>query len=235
MEVSIYGRRFTVAPEPADFWGWVEKGNYDGEWAILEKFLRPEHHFLDLGAWVGSHSLFASTIAKRVTAVEPDPVAVAILEANTKGLPISVGIGAIGGHNGTVTLGSGFLGASTTRANPEAGGGIGPWAEGHTFETPCCTLRKFVEEIIVPRPVGPLFIKMDIEGGEELVLQDVALFAEHKPTIYLETHSFWWTDPRKGWATVRSVAALYKRVLNLQMIPADLDSEPRGLILTDEE
>src|SRR6185503_18421711 len=83
MEVTIYGRPFTVADEPADFWGWVTRGNYNREWQALEDHLRPDHTFVDLGAWVGSHSLFASTIAKRVLAVEPDPVAFDILTKNT--------------------------------------------------------------------------------------------------------------------------------------------------------
>lgn len=74
MKVSIGGKEFNVADQPADFWGWVQKGNYDPEWKFLRDNLRPEHTFLDLGAWVGSHSLYASTIANRVVAVEPDPV-----------------------------------------------------------------------------------------------------------------------------------------------------------------
>ena len=62
MNVSINGKPFTVADEPADFWGWVTEGRYNAEWAILDRFVKPEHTFVDLGAWVGSHSLYASRI-----------------------------------------------------------------------------------------------------------------------------------------------------------------------------
>lgn len=235
-EVVMNGVLFNVADEPADFWSWVNEGRYDSEWAILKAFLKPEHAFLDLGAWVGSHSLYASTIARHVLAVEPDPVAYAILEQNIKGHRIAACRGAITDYEGIITLGSGLLGASTTRANPNAGSGIGPWEEGQNFETPCTILRNFVDQSVLLCERGPMFIKLDVEGSEEDILKDVEFFAEHKPTMYLELHPFWWNNEAEGWKAVAKVASLYKRVLNLQMKPIDLGSVyPRSLILTDEE
>jgi len=227
--VNIYGKQFTVADEPADFWGWVEEGRYNQEWAILSKFLRPEHTFIDLGAWVGSHSLFASTITKHIIAVEPDPVAFEILKTNIvangyHGLPVRV---AITGHEGDITLGSGLLGASTTRANRHEGAGIGAWEEGQSFNINCTTLRNFVKAI-----ADPMFIKMDVEGSEEDILQDFGFFQEHKPTLYLELHPFWWKNEEAGWDSVRQVAGLYKNVLDIHMRPIDLNSlKPRAIIL----
>lgn len=193
MQVSIKEAKFEVQPEPADFWGWVNEGRYDKEWNLLSAYLRPEHTFLDLGAWVGSHSLFASRIARRVVAVEPDPVAHAILVKNVDfaDSPIEVYQLAVTGHEGAVTLGSGLLGASTTRLNPNAGGGIGRWEPGQTFEAPCTTLREFVQKTQLE---DPLFIKMDVEGSEEEILEDLEFFHEHKPVLYLEQHPFWWKD-----------------------------------------
>jgi FkbM family methyltransferase len=232
MNVQIYGKNFEVASEPADFYGWVNEGRYDGEWSILHTLLRPEHVFLDLGAWVGSHSLFASTIARRVVSVEPDPVAFRILQENValNGNtiePVRVAIG----NEGTLTLGSGLLGASTTRANPEAGAGIGPWEPGQQFEIVCTTLSKFVETHGLH---DPLFIKIDVEGAEEQIFQDFEFFEQHRPTVYLELHPWWWKDEPKAWESVRRVAALYKNVLNLQMKPVDLLTvRPRSIVLTD--
>lgn len=199
------GRSFEVAAEPADFWGWVREGRYDREWTILTSHLRPEHTFLDLGAWVGSHSLYASKIARRVVAVEPDPVAHAILARNVELAeePIEVFQMAIAGHAGVLTLGSGFLGASTTRTNPNAGAGIGAWEPGQTFETRCETLRGFAER---HKLEDPLFIKMDVEGSEEDILEDLAFFRERKPIVYLEQHAWWWKDERKCAERIGEVA-----------------------------
>lgn len=225
LKVSIDDKQFEVAAEPADFWRWVTEGRYNAEWAILKALLRPEHTFIDLGAWVGSHSLYASTIVKHTYAVEPDPVAFKILEQNVKGLPINICQAAITGHKGTVTLGSGLLGASTTRENPLGGGGIGAWEPGQEFEIECATLREFVRDI-----PEPYFIKMDVEGAEEEILKDVDFFAEHKPTVYLECHPFWWKNEPATWERIRKIGKLYKHTLNLQMKPVDLNSFPRGVL-----
>jgi FkbM family methyltransferase len=191
--VTMYGKEFSAESAPEDFWSWVSEGRYDSEWMILQRYLCPEHTFIDLGAWVGSHSLFASSIAKRVLAVEPDPVAFPILESNAATKNIETVRVAITGNEGVITLGSGFLGASTTRANRHAGAGIGAWEPGQQFDIPCTTLHQFVKAHDLQ---DPMFIKMDVEGSEEQILQDFEFFEQHKPTLYLELHPFWWNNQR---------------------------------------
>lgn len=230
MEITIGGNKFEVAPEPADFWGWVAEGRYDSEWNTLRTFLHADDTFVDIGAWVGSHSLFASTIAKRVIAVEPDPVAYAILKQNVD--PSLLHCIAITGSEGTVTLGSGFLGASTTRQNPNAGGGIGAWEPGHQFEIASTTLRKFVELLKLQ---DPLFLKIDVEGAEEEIVKDFEFFAEHKPTVYLETHSFWWKDEATTWENIRKLGRLYKHCYGWKGVFYDVDLNQgfKNVLFTD--
>ncbi len=199
------GRSFEVAAEPADFWGWVREGRYDREWQILSHHLTPEHTFLDLGAWVGSHSLYASRIAGRVVAVEPDPVAYAILARNVElaEAPIEAHQVAITWHLGTAVLGSGLLGASTTRVNPAAGGGIGAWEPGQICTVPSFTLRFFAE---LHELKDPLFIKMDVEGSEEDILEDMDFFRERQPILYLEQHPWWWKDEQEVHNRIREIS-----------------------------
>lgn len=228
--ITIRGREFDVTPEPADFWGWVAAGHYDGEWALLEKFVKPEDTFIDLGAWVGSHSLFASTIAKHVYAVEPDPVAFPILSRNVAGRNITVCQAAITDYNGIIELGSGFLGASTTRANRHEGAGIGPWVEGQTFSVECGTLRKLIERIVTP---CPMFIKMDVEGSEEQILSDLSFFEEHRPNLYLELHPFWWKREEAMWERLYELSKLYPHAYNIRLQEIDFKSEsPRQVVFT---
>lgn len=214
MKVTINKKPFDVADEPKDYWGWVSNGNYDREWLVYDMMLKPEHTFIDVGAWIGSHSLYASTVAKGVYALEPDPVAFAILEQNVKGKPIHICQGAIAGHIGEITIGSSWLGASTTRMNLNEGGGIGAATPEHTVSVPCTTLRQFVGDM----PSGfeikdvnsPLFIKIDVEGAEEEILKDVAFFAEHKPSLLIELHPWWWTNPAETQANLQKVRDLYR-------------------------
>lgn len=180
---------------------------------MLDDYLKPEHTFLDLGAWVGSHSLYAARIAKRVISVEPDPVAFAILKKNVDFAhwPTEVYEGAISGAKGIITLGSGMLGASTTRSNPNAGGGIGPWEEGQTFQIWATTLRQFCATCAVE---NPLFIKMDVEGSEEGILEDVGFFEERRPILYLETHPWWWLDEASTRKRIEEISKLCTVIQN---------------------
>lgn len=211
--VTVRGHEiFTVADEPSDYWDWVKAGNYDHEWAIYDQHLRPEHTFLDLGAWVGGHSLYAGTRSpKRIVSVEPDPVAFPILCANVRNETFQL---AITDHDGEITLGSGYLGASTTRANPAAGGNIGAWDAAHTCEVHCYTLRSFADTVQL---ADPLFIKMDVEGSEEDIIKDFDWFAEHRPTLYVETHAFWWKNPTATHEAFTKLGTLYK---NFQPMPS---------------
>lgn len=203
---TIGGKSFEVASEPADYWGWVAEGRYNHEWAVYDKYLKHEHTFIDLGAWVGAHSLYASTIAKRVIAVEPDPVAYKILLNNTyQNYPLIQTLPwAISNIEGIVKIGSGLLGASTTRINPNAGGGIGPWVKGQQTEATCWTLLKLLADV-----PDPLFIKIDVEGAEELIFTDVDFFKERKPTILIELHPFWWTKQKETWEAFEKLKSVY--------------------------
>lgn len=204
MKVRVKDECFDVAGEPADFWGWVNEGRYDKEWELLNRHLLPEHTFLDLGAWVGSHSLYASRTAHRIIALEPDPVAYKILHENVKDIKnISSYPLAVMDCGGEVRMGSGFLGASTTRINREAGGGIGAWDEDHIVTVPCTTLRQLVEDHKI---MDPMFIKMDVEGAEELILKDVDFFRERTPVLFLEQHPFWWENKPETFELISRIA-----------------------------
>lgn len=201
MIVKMNGKTFDVVPEPADYWGWVSNGSGREHWEMMDRFLRPEHTFVDIGAWIGSYSLYASTIAKRVAAFEPDPIAFAILEKNIAGWNIAVHNAAVTLRGGLITLGSAVLGASTTRQNLSAGGTIGEATV--TFDAPSVSLHT------IGLALDPMFIKMDVEGGEEELLQDFEFFEQHRPIVMLELHPFWWKDPAKMQDTLLRLISLY--------------------------
>lgn len=200
MQVRILNRNLQVSSWPVDYCHWLEQGCYNREFEQYDKFLTAGHTFVDVGAWVGAHTLYAQGICERVISVEPDPVAFEILKQNTPGAIQK----AISDVPGVVKLGSGFLGASTTRLNPAAGSGIGPWEDGHVFRIESITLRELVKDL-----PDPLFIKIDVEGAEERIFKDVALFAERKPTVLVELHPWWWEDPTQALKDFEAVKSLY--------------------------
>jgi FkbM family methyltransferase len=118
--------------------------------------------FVDIGAWCGIFSLYASHVADYVFAFEPDPVAFDLLERNIEANGIT-NINALNfaawDYDGSVKL----------RAHPEGLGSsmTGPSRDGDPIHVICVspeTLR-----IIVETPVVDL-IKVDTEGSETHIL-----------------------------------------------------------------
>jgi len=212
--ITFRNRTWTVydTPEQAwnpPFWTQVRDGIWEPQtYNVFDKFLKPEMTYLDLGAWIGPTVMYAASVAKRTIAVEPDPIAFPVLrqhiEANN--LVVELHNEAITGYNGTITLGSGSLGSSTTRANPTGGGRQPDWNQ--TFSVQCHTLIDFIAMHGIETP---LFIKMDIEGGEEDVLKDFELFEDLRPTLYLSVHPFWWKS-QDTWETIKKISTLYSFV-----------------------
>jgi FkbM family methyltransferase len=213
MRVTINGKSFEIVDAENPYWTWVEEGRYNHEWQTYDQYLKPNHTFVDLGAWVGAHSLYASTIAKRVIAVEPDPVAYNVLLANLKPIAdqskLTVLNVAVGPEEVELTLGSGMLGASTTRNNLAAGGGIGEATE--TFIVKSVPLRELLKDV-----ADPLFIKIDIEGMEEALLSDWEWFKERRPTIFIEMHPWWWTNPAETEANFSKFRQWYSKIIEVR-------------------
>jgi FkbM family methyltransferase len=201
MQTTINGRTFQVEEEPRDYWGWVSAGNYDREWQVYDRYLSREQTFIDVGAWVGAHSLYAKHLAGYVVSIEPDPIACEILCRNVPG---DVRRLAISDTIGTIRLGSQLLGASTTRACSRCVNNFGGWADGEQFDVDCITLRQLVKGLN-----NSLFIKLDVEGAEEKIFRDVEFFAERKPTLFVELHPWWWDDEAEGWKAFETVKGLY--------------------------
>lgn len=206
MNVSLRTRAFEVAEHGAEVFDWAarigwEKGTFD--W--LDRTLTPETTFLDIGAWIGVMTLYASGRCKRIVAVEPDPVAFETLVDNCR-LLASLRQVAIG-PDGAVQLGSGYLGASTTRKNG-VGGRIGESTEFFTSE--CKSLSQFATD---EKLEAPLAIKIDVEGMEEEILGSSLEWLEtYKPDLFVELHPYWWFKPEEMERTMTALRGIYHHV-----------------------
>jgi FkbM family methyltransferase len=225
--INIHGFEFNVLDEPADYWGWIESGHYKTDFATIKAFANPDATCVDLGAWIGADTLYASRLFKYVHAVEADPVAVQMLIQNVVAnnlQNVQIHDHAIMGHNGTTTMGGALLGCSCTRET----------CAENAVTVPCMTLRDFCKDI-----QGPLFIKMDVEGAEAQILKDWQFFAERKPDMMLSTHAIWWEEGGSNcvqeFATVSRVARLYKHVLTDSRTKVDLNRPYGDIILTNKD
>jgi FkbM family methyltransferase len=134
-----------------------------GSFTTLNTHLDPARDYIDIGAWVGPLTLWAAGLARRVVAVEPDPHAVRVLRQNVSlnGLRnVSVLEAAVADVAGTVSLDrQGAWGDSMSSLTDRGGAKVEVAA---------------VRFSDVVAGTDPALVKIDIEGGEGVVLPAAA-------------------------------------------------------------
>ena len=177
LEVERKGVVWNVSGEYSE--SWFERNLKNGTWEdgtfdIINRFRSEEGVLIDIGAWIGPISLFASRLFSRVISFEPDEVAFQRFEENLAAnnfpniAPINKGISF---ENGKIQFGgNGALGnsASTMMLDNLS-------AEGEMTEVEVVVLEETIENLeITPEEVT--ICKMDIEGGEKLVVPAIKDF-----------------------------------------------------------
>lgn len=182
-EVTKNGQTFRVAEIPDtsyDFWSWFEDGSWEpGTFDVIDRFLSPTSTFVDIGAWVGPMSLYASRLCEKVFAFEPDPVAFDLLDMNLSLNDVTnvwANRMAVGDKVGVGTLSQwDHWGSSMSSL-------IGPEDGGKSVHT--TTLSKILEGVN-----NVALVKMDIEGGEALALPGhLELLKERQIPLHLGFH-----------------------------------------------
>lgn len=228
--ITCHGHSFLVDETGLGYyWLDMEKGTWE-PWTfrLFNRFLRKDMVYIDLGAWMGMTVLYASKLCDRCYAFEPDPVAYGILRRNIDAnniQNIKTFNEAVADHDGVVSLGNEHhsLGNAVTRIGTDV----------DAFQMPCCTLETLYAREGIS---GSTFIKMDVEGAEEIILKDVGFFEKHKPILYLSTHTPWFKDQAEGVETIARVRSVYKHCLHNDMWAIEVGRGSQGfggLIFTD--
>lgn len=157
-------RAFDVVDDPQTaswrFW----QDHFCGDWEMgtlteLGSLLKEDRDYLDIGAWVGPTVLWGAPLARRCVAVEPDPIALKVLRENVDRNCSNVTIipAAVSDRAGTAEL--------------ETGGDWGDSMSSLQRRTgaSCVTVPTVtLESVLVD--LDPAVVKIDIEGGEGLLL-----------------------------------------------------------------
>jgi FkbM family methyltransferase len=187
-EVSLNGVTLTVRDDRVNwsqFWDLYESGGWEPQTtALLEEVITPAAWFVDFGAWIGPHTLWAAAHGAKVLAIEPDPVAreglIDNLAANGFTDLVRVVNGAIDTQTGEAHLGHapvGEFGDSRSRLSPAGPVAVQTW-----------TLPDLLREQDID-PADVALVKMDVEGYETTLCPDLAPWlARHSIPALIELH-----------------------------------------------
>src|SRR3989339_1182077 len=170
--------------EHEQFWNSLARSEWEQEtFAIFDKFITKEFTYLDIGAWIGPTLLYAAHFAKEAYGFEPDPIAFNELCENLKLNPnldnVKIYRTLIGNTNGEVWLGNRFKGGDSQ-------GSILFANERTRWSANSIRLEDVVQREKIQ---SPLFIKIDVEGGEySLVPSLTKFFKKIRPIVYLSLH-----------------------------------------------
>ena len=159
---------------------------------IIDKFING-NTFVDIGAWNGVLSMYASFKAKQVHSFEPDKIAFKNLENNIKLNSINnIKINNVGASNinGVANLYVRSFGDSTSSLIERKEG-------YHSSVIDTIKTIRLVEYLSALNNIG--LIKIDIEGGEEIVIPSMQDYIiKNKPKMYVSFHPNWFTEKEKS-------------------------------------
>jgi FkbM family methyltransferase len=181
----------TFAAYPRPFWTGVNTGQWEPHtFNAFKRHLDKNHSMIDIGAWIGPTTLYGAHLAKHVYAFEPDPVAFDELRYNVHVNPalkpnIDICQMCISDKCGPASIGT----------QSEFGDSMSSllFGDGNkTVATKCITLQGYFK---FKNITDCNFVKMDIEGGEVIVLPHIVDFLiESNITLFVSMHPFWFKD-----------------------------------------
>jgi FkbM family methyltransferase len=201
MDVSGQQLRVVVHNEKeASFWNKYVEGKWEPQTLDFLVKNKRNGYFLDLGSWIGPISLLMSKHYEKVISVDFDPVALEHFKQNIEQNKIdnieTINVG-LSNKKGSVRLNEDFFGSSETSlfyANEKEGREV--------------KLIRFKELVDSIEKEKISFIKIDIEGGEFKILNDVYKFIGKNKTMVLVSYHPYHIGRRFNWKKFRVINSL---------------------------
>ena len=174
----------------------------DDTFSVVEVTKDKDGVAIDLGAWIGTTSIWLAKNFFHVIVVEPDKESLIYLEKNLQASAcenVTVCSKAISGTGEQVLFGprvdmDNALNVSTSRIKRESDSQYDCSMPSLTFEQIIHDYWRANEKINKHKVT---FIKCDIEGTEEAILEDVLRFSlENKCRIWMSFHLDWWSSKK---------------------------------------
>lgn len=191
---------FVPFDEPTDHFTRDIFENWEPEtFAVFEQVKDKEAIAIDIGAWIGTTAIWLSKNFHHVIAVEPDYKSVNCLQKNLAAsdcLNVSLSDRPLSNTCQKVIFGSrgAELNASISYIKNQSD-------NSHDYMVRPITFKQLIydyvydQETLKNRKIS--FIKCDIEGGEEDILEDILHFAyNNQCKVYMSFHLSWWKSKK---------------------------------------
>ncbi len=181
LDITYHGETVTLAdlPEYRKFYGKLASGTWEPRtFRTLSDALGPDVTYIDIGGWIGVTPFWAAKRAKRVIVVEPDPKCRCILKSLLPRYPNVTLTECALSPKSCLTLNAveGFGSSETSALAIGDGGSVE--VEGRPMA-----------DILAAAGPGPVFVKIDIEGYEYKIVDELkALDAEKVKGVQLAVH-----------------------------------------------
>lgn len=211
-KVRVNNKNFFVKYKP--FW---EERVMTGKWepdtfTIFDKFIDKNHSFIDIGAHIGATTLYGCQTAKLCHAIECDPLAFRELKRNValnSNLKSKIKL-----YDYCITdkCENVRFGNKTIDGRGQSGSSLFYSNSNNSYVVKGVTLQKFFE---INKINDCNFIKMDIEGGELIVLPNIKnLLEKNKPTLHISLHPQFFKNIEKDSKSIFKTLKIYKNIFD---------------------
>lgn len=225
MNNIIYVDNIPYSVPPHWFWKeYCETGWEPNTFKIFQKYIDNNTHFVDIGAWVGITSLYAlSCGCKNINAVEANPKSYEILQKviminNLNEYIKCKNICIYNKNNESIKFGRDTSSASQIADNGE-------------YVVVTQTLNNFLEEINIQQ--SNVFIKIDIEGSEIYIMNDIYNIINMGAKVFLSLHPPFYKDKKQSCYEIISCL----KNMSLQLSDGNITNtnEIENMLLSEEK
>lgn len=188
----------TDTDQNIDFWKRRYSDWENDTFAVFDAHLDESKVFIDIGGWIGTTCMYGGRKSKRVIVVEADSESIKDLRKNCSLNCNNVDIvnkAVFSADKSEVFFGRNKFWSAESKVNDSMSQVYDitdDISECNTVKT--ITVRGILEEYgVAPSEIS--LVKVDIEGGEEVILDDLyQLHRDHKVPLYISFHQCWWKD-----------------------------------------
>jgi len=180
------------------FWQKIYPTWESDTFSTFDKYLKKDKIFIDIGAWIGTTSMYGSRKSKHVYAVEADILSVKDLSLNLSNNCINNNYTVINKavyHKDGEDINFGKnLFMSDSKMNDSTSQIHTSKNSQHSIQVKTITIENIISNYKIDLNNISL-IKVDIEGGEENILNNLyKLHTEYRIPLYISIHYNWWKD-----------------------------------------